>query len=90
MALYAVSLIELPKSDAKWVARLWNVSEERDPKWSVAHVSSVIGFASSLLGRVEVKSVDFDHNSHCFLAEREGYSETTPFNARSSDFQRVP
>ncbi len=32
-----------------------DVSEERDPKWPVAHVFSVIGFASSLLGRAEVK-----------------------------------
>ena len=29
VARYAVNLIESPKSVEKWVARLWNVSEER-------------------------------------------------------------
>ncbi len=29
MACYAVNLIDLPIRDEKWVARLWNVSEER-------------------------------------------------------------
>ncbi len=34
--------------------------------------------ASSLLGRDEVKSFDFDYNSHCTLAEREEYAEWQP------------
>ncbi len=29
MARYGVNFIESPKSVEKWVARLWNVSEER-------------------------------------------------------------
>ncbi len=31
--------------------------------------------ARCLLGRVEGKSIDSDHNSHSILAERDGYSE---------------
>jgi hypothetical protein len=30
--------------------------------WPVVGLTSVIDFASSLLGRVEVRSLDFDHN----------------------------
>ncbi len=38
-------------------------------------VSSMIDFASRLLCRGEVKSLDIDLNSHFAFAEREGYSE---------------
>ncbi len=51
------------------VARLWNVSEERVRK-PVAAVFSVTDFASSLLGRAEVPSFDFEGNLDCALAER--------------------
>ncbi len=66
-----------------WVARLWNVSEERGKESPVVGASSVIDFASSMLDRVKVKSFDSGHNSHCALAEREGHSECHSSQDRS-------
>ncbi len=52
------------------MARLWNVREGLGSECLVAGVSSVNDVASSMLGRVELKSFDLDDNLHCALAER--------------------
>ncbi len=58
--LYAVNLIDLQKGDEKWVARLWNVSEERVINAQVKFSTTPFNARSSRFQGVPPRNLRFD------------------------------
>ncbi len=60
MPLYAVNLFDLQKGDEEWVARLWNVSEERVINAQVKFTTTPFNARSSRFQGVPPRNLRFD------------------------------